>query len=91
MIVTISRLLAGTAALACAVAFSQPGLAQGKGHGGGGGAGVMNSIGINSIDRDLGTDRAGDRMSKQGLSNSNGPNSTDRDFGKARAQDRSHK
>ncbi len=81
------RVAAGAIALVCAAGLATPGLAQGKGHGNNGAA---NANGINSTDRDLGTNRADDRMSTKGLANTNGPNSTDRDTGKARAQDRRH-
>jgi hypothetical protein len=85
-----SRLLSvGAIALACSLGFAQIGLAQGKGHGGN--TTNSNSNGINATDRDTGTDRAGDRMSTQGVANTNGPNATDRDKGSARATDRSHK
>ena len=84
----LSRLVTvGAISFVCAAALAAPSFAQGKGHGSGG-AGATNSNGINSSDRDLGTARAGDRMSAQGTANTNGPNSTDRDTGKARAQDR---
>lgn len=84
---TLSRLITASAvALVCVGGLAGPGFAQGKGHGGG--AGATNSNGMNALDRDLGTARAGDRMSSQGVANTNGPNSTDRDTGKARAQDR---
>lgn len=84
-----SRLAAiGAIALICAVGLAAPSFAQGKGHGG---SGATNSNGINSLDRDLGAGRAGDRMSAQGIANTNGHSSTDRDTGKARALDRRHK
>ena len=95
---TFSRLATvGAISLVCTAALASPSFAQGKGHGGGGGGGAgagatnLNSNGINALDRDRGTDRAGDRMSAQGLANTNGPNSTDRDTGKVRALDRRHK
>lgn len=75
MTVTTSRLMiAGAFALAGAIAFSQPGFAQGKGGANAGGSsaghlstqGHINSNGPNAIDRDKGLDRAGDRANPNG-------------------------
>ncbi len=88
---TFSRVVtAGAISFVCAAGLAAPSFAQGKGHGGGS-ATNSNSNGMNSLDRDFGTARAGDRMSTQGIANTNGFNSTDRDTGKARALDRQHK
>ena len=88
-------------AMSAPVALAGPGGGSGGPGGGGGGPGgfggnsaahvspqgITNSNGPNSLDRDLGPNRAGDVMSPQGLSNTNGPNATDRDLGTDRAGD----
>ena len=56
------------------------------GHSGGGGGG--NGNGHFSTDRMTGSDRAGSRMSDQGMANTNGPNATDQGTGLDRAKDR---
>lgn len=68
-ITTLRQMIAGAVALASAVAFAQPGLAQGKGGANAGGnsaghistQGLTNSNGPNARDRDTGLDRASDR------------------------------
>jgi len=90
----------GIVAAVAAALLAGPGLVLAKGAGASAGAGVgmgagsahagvnLNSNGPNSLDRDKGLDRAGDRRSVQGNLNANSPGSRDRDKGLARAEDR---
>ena len=98
---TRTKISACAAMAVLLLASAHPSVAAGP-HGGGGApgnaghsavphgsdAGVANSNGPTSPDRDKGLDRAEDRRSAQGAKNSNSPNSSDRDKGLDRAEDR---